>query len=222
LKVLLIDDDLAIHQLMRKFINPLITLECLTGLPADSRKFSDFDLIILDLWLEQDKNSLKFLNNIQETSPYLLDKVILLTGSGSEETEVETHKLGVRDYVKKPVNPRVFSALIDKHLKSLNKGTSELRFGPFRLDLANYEAYVEGENGKLDLSNTEFKVLKMMMESRGRIVTRERLMTEVWEMNDEIQTRTVDMHISTLRKKLKTASDLLKTKRGVGYFLSEK
>ena len=222
MKVLLIDDDLSIHQLMKKFINPLITLECLSSLPTNSKKFSDFDLIILDLWLEQDKNSLEFLNHIQESSPHLLDKVILLTGSGSEEIEVETHKLGVRDYVKKPVNPRVFSALIDKHLKSLKKGTSELRYGPFLLDLAKYEAYVEGESGKLELSNTEFKVLKMMMESRGRIVTRERLMTEVWDMNDETQTRTVDMHISTLRRKLGPAADLLKTKRGVGYFLSEK
>lgn len=79
-----------------------------------------------------------------------------------------------------------------------------------------------GRREKLELSTTEFKILCLPMESKGGVVTRERLMTEVWDhLNDETQSRTVDMHISTLRKKLRKGGDYLKTKRGVGYFIRD-
>lgn len=220
MKVLVIDDDVSIHQLVKKFINPLIEVECETNLPANPKKLSQFDLVILDLWLEQDKNSLGFLALLVETDPHLLDRIILLTGAGTIETEVQTHKLGVRDYMKKPFDPRVFSAVIDKHLTSLKRASTEVHFGPFHLDLSQFEASVKGD-GKLELTNTEFKILKLLVESKGRIVTRERLMSDVWDLNEDIQTRTMDMHISTLRKKLGKGGELLKTKRGIGYYLSD-
>lgn len=219
LKVLLIDDDKSIHQLVRKFINPLVTLECVSELPS-AREFFQYDLILLDLWLGPNENSLDFLSSVEDSLPEVLDRIILLTAATSVDAEIKTHKLGLRDYIRKPFDPRVFSAVIDKHLLTLKKSTSELRFGLFRLDLANYQAFTKDE-GKLDLTNTEFKILKLMVEGKGRIVTREKLMSDVWDLNDDIQTRTVDMHISSLRKKLGKAGDTLKTKRGIGYYLAE-
>lgn len=219
MKVLVIDDDLSIHALVKKFINPLISLDLLADLP-DPKKLGNYDLIILDFWLSNDKNSLEYLNTLSLKSPEVLDRIILLTGSGSEDVEVEVHKLGVRDFIKKPFNPRVFSAVIDKHLMHLKKTNVDLRYGPIRLDMANFEAYVDGVSEKLDLTTTEFKILRLMVESKGRVVTRDRLITDVWDMNEDTTTRTIDMHISTLRKKLGPGSDFLKTKRGLGYYLS--
>lgn len=221
MKVLVIDDDVEIHSLIKKFINPLVTVDCLTGLPSSPKTLLQYDLIVLDLWLEQNKNSMEFLSETKDDHPELLDHIILLTGSGTVDIEIQTHKLGIRDYIKKPFDPRVFSAIIDKHLTNLKKGSIELRYGPFHLDLANYEVFLEGESSKLELTQTEFKILRVVVESKGRIVTRERLMTEVWDMNEDTQTRTVDMHISTLRKKLGKAGENFKTKRGYGYYISE-
>lgn len=218
MKVLIIDDDPSIHQLLRRVLNPLINLETSLDFPRRSRDLLLFDLVIVDLHLG-DRNALEHLKNIQEEFPDFISQIILLTGGGSIESEIESHKLGLRDYVKKPFDPRVFSALIDKHLLQLKKSHTSLHYGKFRVDLVQHEAFL-GDT-QLEISLTEFKILRVLIESKGRIVTRERLLNDVWDLNDETQTRTVDMHISTLRKKLGSAGEFLKTKRGVGYFLEE-
>lgn len=218
LKLLLIDDDPSIHLLIKKTLNPLISLESSLILCSPD-KLESFDLIILDLMLEK-VSSLDFLNEISEQHEHLLSKIILLTAAGNDDVEIETHRLGVRDYVKKPFNPKVLTALIDKHLGQLKKSSAGSKYGVFHLNLTDFSVSID--MNKIDLTTTEFKVMRMLIESRGRVVTRERLMTEVWDIDDETQTRTVDMHMSSLRKKIAPYESLLKTKRGVGYYLEEK
>lgn len=218
MKLLLIDDDSEIQLLIKKSINQLISLSILSDLPPLLKELEPYDLILLDLMLG-DKSSLTFLNKIQESSPHLLGKIILITGAGSDDIELQTHQLGLRDYVKKPFNPKILSALLDKHLSQIKRTSLGTKYGPFFLNESEFK--ILADNQEIELTITEFKVLKLLILSRGRVVTRERLLTDVWNMNDEIQTRTVDMHMSMLRKKMGEHGKLLKTKRGIGYTLDE-
>ncbi len=219
MKLLLIDDDSDIHKLIQKSINPLISLSILSDTPSKIKDLEQFDLVLLDLMIG-DKSSLPFLLKIQDESPHLLLKIILITASGTDEIELQTHQLGLRDYVKKPFNLKILSAIIDKHLSQLKRFSAGTKYGPFFLNDSEFKILIDDKD--IELTITEFKVLKMLIQSRGRVVTRERLLTEVWEMDDEVQTRTVDQHMSILRKKLGKAGNLLKTKRGIGYTLEEK
>lgn len=220
MKLLVIDDDIEIYKLLQKTLNPLISLDYKEALPA-VRELDNYDIIVLDMMLEK-VNSLEFLKELREQESPLLQKIILLTGAGGVDEEIETHRLGLRDYVKKPFNRKVFSALLDKHLLLLKKSSHPIKYGPFYLEISDHVVLLGDKKEKLDLTNIEYKLLRILIEANGRIVTREKLMEEVWHIDDDTQTRTVDMHVSALRKKLQPHDTHLKTKRGVGYYLDDK
>jgi two-component system phosphate regulon response regulator PhoB len=89
--------------------------------------------------------------------------------------------------------------------------------GPVRLDADAHRCYIDGQ--EIDLTPLEFKLLATLMSRAGRVQSRERLLSDVWEMSSELETRTVDTHVKRLREKLGSARDLLETVRGVGYRL---
>lgn len=215
MKILLIDDDQDIHKLVKKAINPLVTLEAVSSFPSNITEFEKYDLILLDLMLKEG-SSLKMLEELDEDEATFFDRIILLTASNDDDIEVEFHKFGVLDYIKKPFNPKILSAKIDKHLSQKKKSNTELKYGPFFLDLNNHVVTVE-ENQKIELTMKEFKILRKLVEAKGRTITKEQMITDIWSMNEDTQTRTVDMHVSSLRKKLGKYGDLIKTRRGLGY-----
>lgn len=216
MKVLLIDDDPAIHDLVRALLNPLIHLDSQAQLPKDPVILGGYDLVLLDLMLEG-VSSLTFLQQLAKSAPALLARVILMTAEGSVDDEVQVHRLGLADFVKKPFHPSVLSALIDKHLKHRTLAQAPKAYGPFRVDLQALEISVP--EGRLDLTPKEFKLLRALIDAQGRVLTREVIMEHVWDIDQETQTRTIDMHVSALRKKIAPYAHLLKTRRGVGLYL---
>jgi two-component system phosphate regulon response regulator PhoB len=90
-----------------------------------------------------------------------------------------------------------------------------VELGPVKLDLDAHRAYVDGT--EVELTPLEFRLLHLLVTRAGRVQSRERLLTDVWEMSSELETRTVDTHVKRLREKLGVARDLLETVRGVGY-----
>src|SRR4029077_11615519 len=131
-------------------------------------------------------------------------------------------ELGADDYVTKPFSPREV-VLRCKSILRRARGEAQpaevLKFGDLTLDIAKHEVSIKGK--PIELTATEFRLLAMLMERRGRVQTRDRLLTDVWGYEGDVDTRTVDTHVRRLREKLGKAADAIKTVRGVGYRLAE-
>jgi len=142
----------------------------------------------------------------------------MLTTRGEEADRVVGLEMGADDYVTKPFSPREIALRIKKILgRSRNTAVpvEVIRFGELVVDTAKHEASLKGK--PIELTATEFKLLAMLMERRGRVQTRDRLLTDVWGYEGDVDTRTVDTHVRRLREKLGKASDYIETVRGVGY-----
>lgn len=144
--------------------------------------------------------------------------IVLLTARAEEEDRIRGLETGADDYVCKPFSPRELVLRVDRLLRQDEKpgqGAGQFRAGAISLDADRHEVQVEGR--PVDLTVTEFRLLSLLLERRGRVQTREQLLINVWNYDSEMETRTVDTHVRRLREKLGPAADLIETVRGVGY-----
>lgn len=147
--------------------------------------------------------------------------VIMLTAKDSEMDKVRSLDAGADDYIVKPFGVMELLSRIRAVLRrseSKQEETTPLKAGPVMLDPARREVTAFGE--QVVLTNMEFRLLHHLMGSQGIVFTREQLLSKVWDMDYAGDTRTVDMHVRTLRAKLGQAASLIETKRGVGYRLA--
>jgi two-component system phosphate regulon response regulator PhoB len=144
--------------------------------------------------------------------------IIMLTAKAAEIDRVLGLELGADDYLTKPFSPRELVLRIRKLLERQAPAAAPkdvLRAGSMCVDLARHEVTVRGK--PIEMTATEFKLLALLMQRRGRVQSREQLLRDVWEYDSLIDTRTVDTHVRRVREKLGSAADLLDTVRGVGY-----
>jgi two-component system phosphate regulon response regulator PhoB len=146
----------------------------------------------------------------------------MVTAKGTESDRVSGLELGADDYVVKPFSVKELvlrvKAVLRRADTSAPAASSEvLSAGEISLDTARHEVKVKGV--VVPLTALEFRLLKTLLERPGRVQTREVLLSDVWGIDAEITTRTVDTHIKRLREKLGPASDIVETVRGVGYKL---
>ena len=180
------------------------------------------DVIILDLMLP-DGSGLTLCRDIKSETKTRNIPVIILTAKTDEVDRVVGFELGADDYVTKPFSVRELILRVKAVLKrssSLDTQTdqSESSFGALKL---NYDAHEVHVNGKeVLLTALEFKLLKHLVDRRGRVQTRDQLLEDVWGYSSEVTTRTVDTHIKRLREKLGSIGDYIQTIRGVGYRFS--
>jgi len=175
------------------------------------------DLVVLDLMLPEvdGLEVCKIIRRNAETSEL---PIIMLTAKAAEIDRVLGLELGADDYLTKPFSPRELTLRIKNLLK---RNTTEsapketLRCGNLRIDIPRHEVTVNDE--VVDLTATEFNLLTVLMQRKGRVQTRERLLQDVWDYDALVDTRTVDTHIRRLREKLGETSQYLDTVRGVGY-----
>jgi two-component system phosphate regulon response regulator PhoB len=176
------------------------------------------DLIVLDVMLPE-MSGYEVLEKLRANSDTRDTGVILLTARSGENDRVRGLSLGADDYLSKPFSPKELVLRVDAVLRRLNaspvKSGSVVAAGPIVVDRAAYTASVNGKD--LELTATEYRLLAVLIERRGRVQSRARLLQDVWDANPDIQTRTVDMHVQRLRAKLGQAADLVETVRGVGY-----
>lgn len=174
------------------------------------------DLILLDLMLPdlQGTELCKILKSSAETKDI---PVIMLTAKGEEIDRVLGFELGVEDYVVKPFSVRELILRIQVVLR--RKGPSPdqaiVHFGCLHIDPEAHRAWVDDE--EVRLTTTEFRLLLTLYERRNRVQTRITLLEDVWGMNAEAETRTVDTHVKRLREKLGKAESYIETVRGTGY-----
>ena len=182
---------------------------------------NNFALIILDLMLP-DGSGLdlckQIKNNIQtETIP-----IIILTAKDDEVDKLLGFELGADDYVTKPFSVKELILRIKAVLKRGNKKKDlvevERQFGDLVIDVDSHEVHVNSE--QIILTALEFRLLRQLVDNRGRVQSRDHLLSEVWGYNAEVTTRTVDTHIKRLREKLGSMGKYVQTIRGVGYKFS--
>ncbi|HUK82816.1 MAG TPA: winged helix-turn-helix domain-containing protein [Verrucomicrobiae bacterium] len=178
-------------------------------------------LVVLDLMLPQIEGTdvCKQLKADPKTAHI---PIIMLTAKADELDRVVGFELGADDYVPKPFSPRELVLRVKTILRRTQGKAAPaevLKADGLIVDLAKHEVTVRGK--PVDLTATEFKLLATLLERRGRVQSRDRLLTDVWGYEGDIDTRTVDTHMRRLREKLGKASDYIETVRGVGYRFAE-
>lgn len=179
------------------------------------------DLIILDLMLPK-MSGLEVCKILKTDAATRQIPVLMLTAKAEEIDRIVGLELGADDYVVKPFSPREVILRIKAILRRGDgKETDErLTAGAITIDPARHQVSVNGK--AVNLTSLEFKLLRTLMQRRGRVQERDRLLNEVWGYESVIDTRTVDTHVRRLREKLGKAGDIVETVRGFGYRLREK
>ncbi|HYG24366.1 MAG TPA: response regulator transcription factor [Verrucomicrobiae bacterium] len=173
------------------------------------------DLIVLDLMIPEigGLDVCKILRRQPVTASI---PIIMLTARAAEVDRVVGLELGADDYVTKPFSPRELVLRIRKLLQRGKEDSQDvIRFGSLVIDIPRHMVSWQGES--LDLTATEFKLLTLLAQRRGRVQSRDQLLRDVWDYNSLVDTRTVDTHMRRLREKLGPAAKHLDTVRGVGY-----
>ena len=175
------------------------------------------ELVLLDVMLpgEDGVSLLQFLKSSPETAEI---PVIMATAKGMEYDKIQSLDLGADDYLVKPFGMMEFIARVRAVLRRAGKEEKEndvLETGDLQIQVKQHQVLAKGE--KVTLTLKEFELLKFLMENKGIVLTRDRLLGHVWGYDFDGETRTVDVHVRTLRQKLGECGELIETVRGVGY-----
>ena len=177
------------------------------------------DLILLDIMLPGD-DGYTILEKIRQMPEVRDVPVIMVTAKGAEFDKVKGLDLGADDYLSKPFGVMELISRVKALLRrsaSIQK-KEEYEFEDIILNDSKHEVYTA--QGKCDLTYKEYELLKYLIMNEGIVLTRDRLMEEIWGMDFTGESRTLDMHIKTLRQKLGPSGKLIQTVRNVGYSLN--
>ncbi|HUQ99833.1 MAG TPA: response regulator transcription factor [Gemmatimonadaceae bacterium] len=175
-------------------------------------------LIVLDLMLPG-LSGLEVMEQLQSDAATNRIAVLMLTARREESDRIKGLTLGADDYLTKPFSPPELVLRVAAILRRVKAGREEQsdvrQIGPLKIDSTSHRVTVDER--EVELTPTEFKLLALLAERKGRVQPRTLLLEMVWEAAADIQTRTVDMHVQRLRAKLGDAGDLIETVRGFGY-----
>lgn len=214
-----VEDDSNIRELV------VYTLES-TGMKAcgfeDGRAFMEAlafetpELVLLDIMLPGE-DGIEILKKLRKSAKTKDIPVIMVTAKGSEYDKVIGLDTGADDYITKPFGMMELVSRIKAVLRRTmrEKEDTKYQIGNLLIDVEKHKVKVEGKTVALTLK--EFELLEKLMKNRSIVLTRDRLLEEIWGYDFAGETRTVDVHVRTLRQKLGTAGELIETVRGVGY-----
>ncbi|MDI3288361.1 response regulator [Polyangium sp. 15x6] len=180
-------------------------------------KEEPFDLVILDLMLP-DMPGTEVCKRLKQSPETASIPVIMVTAKGEEVDRVVGFELGADDYVVKPFSVRELilrARAILRRAEGTPTDGAKIDFGVLRVDRAAHRAWVNGE--EISFTALEFKLLVVLFDRRGRVMTRDVLLDEVWGSHVDVTARNVDTHVKRVREKLGLAGDYVETVRGVGY-----
>ena len=218
--VLVVDDeadilDLIAFNLQRQGLKVLTARDGLSAVFL--AKEHQPDLIVLDLMLPG-RDGFGVFKDLRGDTRTSQIPVIMLTARGELDDRITGLELGAEDYVTKPFSPKELVLRVQALLKRTKKivADSVLRQGSFRLERNTLKLYLDGQ--PVDLTATEFKLLRLLIEAGEQPQTRDELLREVWGyQTDTVLTRTLDTHVKRLREKLGKFASCVETISGVGY-----
>lgn len=174
------------------------------------------ELILLDIMLP-DENGLSVLKKLKASAETLDIPIIMVTAKGSEFDKVTGLNLGADDYIAKPFGMMEFIARVKAVLRrgGLKEKRKNCDYKELQIKPEQHQVYAKGE--RVELTLKEYDLLKYMMENQGIVLSRNQLLRHVWGYDFDGETRTVDVHIRSLRQKLGMYGVYVETVRGVGY-----
>mgnify|MGYP003096978388 FL=1 len=180
------------------------------------------DLILLDIMLP-DEDGVSILKKLKSRPDTENIPVIMMTAKSSEYDKVLGLDSGADDYITKPFGvmeliSRV-KAVIRRSDRSKGSAGEALKIGELVLDEQKHEVYARGQ--EVSLTFKEFELLSYLMKNRGLVLSRDKILNTIWNYEYEGESRTVDVHIGSLRQKLGTCGDFIKTIRGIGYKIED-
>jgi DNA-binding response OmpR family regulator len=219
-KILIVEDDKDIARLIQYNLDKAgyaceVAVSGEDGLKALARYPAD--LVLLDVMLPG-ANGFDICRLIKQDEDHKNIPVIMLTAKGEEVDRIVGLELGAEDYVVKPFSPRELTLRVKAVLRrhKADEDTGEvLKAGELAIDRGRHRVTVKGK--EITLTAMEFKLLSSLMERRGRVQDREKLLADVWGIDADVFTRTVDTHVRRLRSKLGTSGDMIETVIGAGY-----
>ena len=219
IRILIVEDEITIARLIDLNLSAC-GYECTCeydGLAAaDLLEQMSFDLILLDIMLPGE-DGYSILERLKASSETKNIPVIMVTAKEAEYDKVRGLEAGADDYITKPFGMMEFVARVKAVLRrcSRQEEDKELKCDDLRLSVGRHKVYWKEE--KVELTRKEFELLQYLMENKGLVMTRNQILCHVWGYDFDGETRTVDVHVRTLRQKLGEAGNLIETVRGVGY-----
>ncbi len=179
------------------------------------------DLILLDIMLP-DEDGISILKKLRAKNEYKDIPVIMLTAKSTEYDKVKGLDVGADDYVTKPFGVMELISRIKAVLRRSQKSisTDMMVLGDIRLDIQKHEVTVSGK--EVVLTYKEFELLTYLMKNQGIVLSRDKILEVIWNYDYEGESRTVDVHIGSLRQKLGSSGNMIETVRGVGYKMGNK
>jgi len=220
--ILVVEDDKNIRELIEFNLEDagFSVVEAADGEEALDNISAEIDLVVLDLMLPK-IDGMEVCRKIRGNDELRKIPIIMLTAKGEEVERILGLEMGADDYMTKPFSPRELIARIKAIFRRIKESRSEseqiedeiIEIGSLSLDISRHEVEYEGE--KIALTPKEFELLRYLLVNQGRVLSRELLLEKIWGYEYAGDTRTVDVHIRRLRKKINES--LIETVRGVGY-----
>lgn len=221
-KILVVDDEQDVTDLLEyKFRQEGCHVQSINDpllFMGAARQFHP-DLVVLDIMMPE-LNGIQICRMLRADPQMKNVPVIFLTAKGEPDDRIKGLENGADDYISKPFDPRELvlrAQVLLKRSQQRNEPPTDriLRMGKVQVDVGRHQLMLDGK--EVELTATEFRLLCLLMERKGRVQSRSNLLVNVWNYEADIETRTVDTHIRRLREKLGVHADMIETVRGVGY-----
>ena len=213
-RILIVEDDIEIQDMLRNYLTDagyevLIADDGVTGIA----KFDDtINLVLLDIMLPK-IDGYGVCEVIRQRSQV---PIIMLTALSDEENQIKGFEQQIDDYIPKPFSPKILlykiAAIFRRGSSNTQKETS-IVYKDLCMDIDGFHLYHKGK--EIVLTQKEFSLLRLMLENKGKVFTRQMLLDRLWDSETFVEDRIVDSHIKNIRKKLD--ADYIETIRGVGY-----
>ena len=220
-KILIVEDDKDIVKMLEYNLKKegYGTISARNGEDAIKKAKESPNIILLDLMLPG-IDGLEVCKSLKADRITAAIPIIMLTAKSQESDKIVGLELGADDYVTKPFSPKELIARIKavlRRIKEKDKLPEVIKIGDLAIDFSKIAVAVNGK--PVELTSKEFELLKTLIKAKGRVLSRDYLLDTIWGIDEslEIQTRTVDVHIRTLRKKLKSGSKYIITVKNYGY-----
>ncbi len=222
--VLVLEDQEENFRLIKHALDGCYNLRWATTL-EDAKKLAaeNFDAALVDIVLP-DGDGFQFCYWLRAQDRFASKAVLFLTAQNTSESRITGFTVGADDYISRPFNPTELKTRLDSKIKRFGRGAATyLEASGIRLDLKGQRAFIEsqGNTSEVELTAIEFKILSMLVTDPNKVIHRDEMLNHVWGDGVYVYPRSVDTHISKLRRKLGPMAQSIESVHGVGYKLTD-